>query len=625
MRRDSERHKLFNRRAFFLAAGKFALLSTLAGRMYYLQMIEGGRYQTLADENRINLRLLAPPRGRIIDRFGRAMADNQRNYRILLVPEDVKGRDIKTILDLVAKIVPLSKNDRRRVMREIGRNRNFVPITLKENLGWQDMARVEVNTPALPGIMIDVGRSRRYLHGKHAAHILGYVSPVPEEQEQSDPLMKLPGFRVGRSGVERIHEHVLRGTGGRSEVEVNAYGRVIRELSRQEGQPGAEVSLSIDIGLQKAIEKRLANKSASVIVMNANSGDILAMTSSPSFDPNLFNKGLTRKEWQALISNERSPLINKAIGGVYSPGSTFKMIVLLAALEKGVITSQSKIFCRGYEELGDAKFHCWRKGGHGLVNAENAISQSCDVFFYGIAKRTGIEKIAIMARRFGLGVRSGIDLDGEKAGLVPTKEWKRRVRGQPWHQGETLITGIGQGFILSTPLQLVVMTARMVNGGNLIVPKITKSIAGIAPNESSAPNNLNIDHAHLELVRRSMEKVVNDPLGTAFRARTGIPGLKMGGKTGTVQVRRISKLERERGIKKNSELPWKDRDHALFVGFAPVEKPLYTICVIVEHGGSGAAVAAPIAHDVLIEAYSRNSAGANPVPGYSKVSEKVSR
>ena len=625
MRRDSERHKLFNRRAFFLAAGKFALLSTLAGRMYYLQMIEGGRYQTLADENRINLRLLAPPRGRIIDRFGRAMADNQRNYRILLVPEDVKGRDIKTILDLVAKIVPLSKNDRRRVMREIGRNRNFVPITLKENLGWQDMARVEVNTPALPGIMIDVGRSRRYLHGKHAAHILGYVSPVPEEQEQSDPLMKLPGFRVGRSGVERIHEQVLRGTGGRSEVEVNAYGRVIRELSRQEGQPGAEVSLSIDIGLQKAIEKRLANKSASVIVMNANSGDILAMTSSPSFDPNLFNKGLTRKEWQALISNERSPLINKAIGGVYSPGSTFKMIVLLAALEKGVITSQSKIFCRGYEELGDAKFHCWRKGGHGLVNAENAISQSCDVFFYGIAKRTGIEKIAIMARRFGLGVRSGIDLDGEKAGLVPTKEWKRRVRGQPWHQGETLITGIGQGFILSTPLQLVVMTARMVNGGNLIVPKITKSIAGIAPNESSAPNNLNIDHAHLELVRRSMEKVVNDPLGTAFRARTGIPGLKMGGKTGTVQVRRISKLERERGIKKNSELPWKDRDHALFVGFAPVEKPLYTICVIVEHGGSGAAVAAPIAHDVLIEAYSRNSAGANPVPGYSKVSEEVSR
>ena len=418
---------------------------------------------------------------------------------------------------------------------------------------------------------------------------------------------------------------MLRGTGGRSEVEVNAYGRVIRELSRQEGQPGAEVSLSIDIGLQKAIEKRLANKSASVIVMNANSGDILAMTSSPSFDPNLFNKGLTRKEWQALISNERSPLINKAIGGVYSPGSTFKMIVLLAALEKGVITSQSKIFCRGYEELGDAKFHCWRKGGHGLVNAENAISQSCDVFFYGIAKRTGIEKIAIMARRFGLGVRSGIDLDGEKAGLVPTKEWKRRVRGQPWHQGETLITGIGQGFILSTPLQLVVMTARMVNGGNLIVPKITKSIAGIAPNESSAPNNLNIDHAHLELVRRSMEKVVNDPLGTAFRARTGIPGLKMGGKTGTVQVRRISKLERERGIKKNSELPWKDRDHALFVGFAPVEKPLYTICVIVEHGGSGAAVAAPIAHDVLIEAYSRNSAGANPVPGYSKVSEEVSR
>ncbi|MBL94190.1 MAG: penicillin-binding protein 2 [Magnetovibrio sp.] len=607
MNRDSERYKLFSRRAMIAASGKFLLLSAVAGRMYYLQIIEGERYQTLADENRINLRLLAPPRGRIIDRFGIPMADNQRNYRILIVPEDVKGRDVNTILSLVSRIIPLSKSERRKASREISRKRNFVPITLKENLSWEDMTAIEVNTPDLPGIMIDVGRSRRYLHGSHAAHILGYVAPVPEQYDQKDPLLKLPGFRVGRAGIERIHDLSLRGTGGRSEVEVNAYGRVIRELSRQEGQPGAEITISIDMGLQKAIDNRLEGESASVVVLDISTGDILAMTSSPSFDPNLFNKGLSQREWDKLISNDRSPLINKAISGVYSPGSTFKMVVLLAALEKGVISSHSTVLCRGFAELGDTKFHCWHKDGHGWVAAGDAVCQSCDVYFYEIAKRTGIRRIANMARRFGLGARLGVDLDGEKPGLIPTREWKRRVKGQPWHQGETLIAGIGQGFVLSTPLQLAVMVAQMANGGKQLLPKLTKAVAGSpsSPQEMSA--DINVNPVDLALIRNSMSRVVNDPSGTAYKSRILIPDFLMGGKTGTVQVRRISAQERELGKKKNKDLPWKERDHALFVGFAPVDKPRYAISVVIEHGGSGSSKAAPVARDILMEAHSRNS------------------
>ena len=624
MNRDSERYKLFSRRAMIAASGKFLLLSAVAGRMYYLQIIEGERYQTLADENRINLRLLAPPRGRIIDRFGIAMADNQRNYRILIVPEDVKGRDVNTILNLVSRIVPLSKGERRKASREISRKRNFVPITLKENLSWEDMTAIEVNTPDLPGIMIDVGRSRRYLHGSHAAHIIGYVAPVPEKFDQKDPLLKLPGFRVGRAGIERIHDLNLRGTGGRSEVEVNAYGRVIRELSRQEGQPGSEITISIDMGLQKAIDNRLEGESASVVVLDINTGDILAMTSSPSFDPNLFNKGLSQIEWDKLISNDRSPLINKAISGAYSPGSTFKMVVLLAALEKGVISSHSTVLCQGFAELGDTKFHCWHKDGHGWVAAGDAVCQSCDVYFYEIAKRTGIRRIANMARRFGLGARLGVDLDGEKPGLIPTREWKRRVKGQPWHQGETLIAGIGQGFVLSTPLQLAVMVARMANGGKELLPKLTKAVAGTPSPPQETFADVNVNPVDLALIRNSMSRVVNDPSGTAYKSRILIPDFSMGGKTGTVQVRRISAQERELGKKKNEDLPWKERDHALFVGFAPVDKPRYAISVVIEHGGSGSSKAAPVARDVLMEAHSRNSsssaiATAHSMPRFQEV------
>lgn len=610
MNRDPDRQKVFTRRAAMLAGGKAVLLTALAGRLYYLQVVEADRYATLADENRINLRLLAPPRGRIIDRFGRPLAENQQNYRLQLVPEDVKGSDIDEVLTHVQKIVTLSDGDKRRIIREVRRNRAFVPVTLKENLSWSEVARIEINAPDLPGLMIDVGRSRRYPYGAEAAHVLGYVAAVSEKDLDEDPLLKLPGFRVGRAGIEKVHDLKLRGTGGSSEVEVNAFGRMIRELSRREGQPGAEVVLTLDMGLQEYIARRLGKESASVVVMDVRSGDVLAMVSNPSYDSNDFNRGLSSVEWQALVNNERSPLINKSIAGVYSPGSTFKMMVLLAALEKGVISPDHKIHCSGEYELGDAKFHCWKRHGHGFVNAEEAITESCDVYFYEIAKRTGIDRIAATARKFGLDSPSGVDLPGEQGGLIPTRDWKRATRDEPWHQGETVIAGIGQGFVLLTPLQMALMTARLANGGRAVVPRLTRAIGGagsVRPGAADIPS-LGIPPGHLELVTKAMDKVVNHATGTARRSATGVEAFPMAGKTGTVQVRRISKLEREQGVRKNEDLPWKYRDHALFVGFAPVENPRYAISVVVEHGGGGSSTAAPIARDVLVEAHNRNSA-----------------
>ncbi len=605
MNRDNERHKQFNRRTLILAGGKAVLLSALGGRMYYLQVIESDRYKTLADENRINLHLLAPPRGRIVDRFGIPLADNQQNYRVLLISEDAP--DVATTLDILGQIITIGDRERRRILRDVKRKRSFLPVTVRENLNWEQVAKIEFNAPDLPGVMIDVGRSRDYPFAEEMAHVLGYVAAVSPKDRTGDPLLEIPGFRVGKAGLERIHETRLRGRSGSSQVEVNAFGRVIRELSRQEGQPGAEVGLTIDVGLQRMSSERLGDESAAAVVIDVHTGDILTMASTPSFDPNLFNTGLSGKIWHDLINNPKAPLTNKTIAGRYSPGSTFKMVVLLAALEKGVIGPDSKVFCPGYLELGDAKFHCWRKYGHGVVDAKRAIVESCDVYFYEIAKRTGITRIAEMARRFGLGEKLDIDLPGERSGLVPTPKWKRGAMDAPWQLGETVITGIGQGYLLTTPLQLAVMTARLANGGIAVKPRLTRALPDAPAGPAFA--SMGLPPQHMALVRAAMGDAVNQPRGTAFRSRITELGMEMAGKTGTVQVRRISRAEREKGVLKNKNLPWKERDHSLFVGFAPVGAPRYAVAVVVEHGGGGSKVAAPMAADILLEAQKRRSVG----------------
>jgi len=602
MHRDSERHKLFSRRALMLGAGQGALLSALVGRMYYLQVIESARYVTLADENRINLRLLAPPRGAIIDRRGRAMAGNEQNYRVVIIPE--QAGDVEHTLNLLSLIVPLSPGERRRIRREVKRKRAFVPITVRENLEWAEVARIEVNSPDLPGILIDVGQSRNYTFGPETAHVLGYVAAVSEKELTGDPLLELPGFRIGKAGVERVYDLALRGAGGSSQVEVNALGRVIRELDRQEGQPGAEVRLTIDLQLQRYITERLGDLSASVVVVDVFTGEVMALVSTPSFDPNAFNTGLSQAEWESLVSNPKAPLTNKAIAGQYAPGSTFKMAVALAALEKGAVTPDTHIFCSGSTKLGNSEFHCWKRGGHGTLDLQGALEQSCDVYFYEVARRTGIERIGAMARRLGLGTSLGLDLPGEKGGLVPSNDWKLGAIGTPWQLGETMIAGIGQGYILATPLQLAIMTARIANGGRAVTPRLTVDQvreAGVTPFLKVEADSLGIIPEHLAQVRRGMERVVNSPSGTAYRARISETEHRMAGKSGTVQVRRISKAERETGVVKNKDLPWKERDHALFVAFAPLDNPRFSVSVVVEHGGGGSSVAAPIARDTLAE------------------------
>jgi len=596
--RDVERQKLFTRRTALLAGGKAVLLSALVGRLYYLQVVESENYRTLAEENRINLRLLAPPRGRIVDRLGRPLAVNRQNYRVVVVAE--QANDVEATLDALGRIIDISDGERRRVLRDVGRKRKFVPVPVRGNLDWEAVAQIEVNAPDLPGVAIDEGQSRHYLHGEDFAHVLGYVAPVSENEINGDPLLELPGFRIGKAGIEKVYDLSLRGNGGSSEVEVNAVGRVIRELNRKEGEPGTDIALTIDMDLQRLATQRLEGESGSAVVLDVRTGDVLALVSTPGFDPNAFNRGLSNEEWHGLISNPRAPLSNKAIAGQYAPGSTFKLAVALAGLEKGAINPNTTVKCWGRVRLGNARFHCWKRGGHGPVDLHKALTQSCDVYFYEVAKRVGVDRISAMARRLGMGQTLGLDLPGERTGLLPTRDWKLATIGVPWQMGETLISGIGQGYVLATPLQLAVMTARIANGGRAVTPRLAR---GVPPPEGAEPEqppeDLGLVPGHLRLVREGMIDVVNGRRGTARASAIKEPGMEMAGKTGTSQVRRISKAEREAGVFKNEDLPWKRRDHALFVGYAPIDAPRYAVAVVVEHGGGGSKAAAPVARDIL--------------------------
>ncbi len=604
MNHDHDRQKLFTRRVAMLGVGKLVFASALAARMYYLQVIEAAKYRTLAEENRISLRLLPPPRGRILDRNGVAMAVNQQNFRVLVISEQTGG--LERILDALSKVIPLSDYERSRVMRDAKRRRSFVPVTVRENLSWEEVARNGGKGPGLPGVMIDVGQSRYYPLQGLGAHILGYVSAVSEAdlQNSSDPLLELPGFRIGKAGVEKVYDMALRGRGGTSQVEVNAVGRVIRELAREDGLPGIDLPLTLDIELQEYAAQRLGEESAAVVVMDIHTGAVLVMACNPSFDPNAFNRGLSSAEWKDLINNPRSPLTNKAIAGQYAPGSTFKMMVALAGLEYGAITPEQRVFCPGHMALGNMRFHCWKKGGHGAVDLINGLKHSCDVYFYEVARRVGVDRIAEVAKRFGMGKETGIDLPNERTGVIPTRAWKQAALGQGWYQGETLINGIGQGYVLTTPLQLATMVARLANGGYAVTPHVVRDVMeGDRLVTRPSPNfkSLGINPKNIALVRKGMNAVSNEAGGPAFRARINIPGMELSGKTGTAQVRRISSAERDRGVKKNEELPWLQRDHALFVAYAPEDAPRWACAVIVEHGGGGSAVAAPIARDIMIE------------------------
>jgi penicillin-binding protein 2 len=624
MQREAQRHKLLNRRAAILGAGQAILFTALAERMYQLQILQSDRYAMLADENRINLQLLAPQRGRILDRFGAALADNHQNYRLVVTAE--QAGDITATLDALAGLIEIGEGDRHRVLRDIRRKHPFVPVVVRGNLSWDEMARIEVAIPELPGVAIEQGLTRSYPLGETAAHAIGYVAAVSEAELSGDPLLELPDFRIGKSGVEKSQDAELRGSGGTSQVEVNAFGRVVRELARNPGRPGQDVVTGLDMAMQDFLARRCATEeSVASVLLDAVSGDVLALVSSPSFDPAPFATGLTPAMWQMLSTDPRHPLTNKVIAGVYPPGSTFKPVVAAAALAAGVLTPETPISCPGYLEVGDATFHCWREHGHGTLRLREAIKRSCDVFFYETARRLGIDRLAAMARHLGFGGVLGLDIPGERAGLIPSREWKLATSGSAWSQGETVIAGIGQGSVLATPLQIATMVARLVTG-RAVVPRLVRADGVMRSGGDTTPPDfsaLGVSPRVLALVVDGMNAVVNEQGGTAYAERITDPGFAMGGKSGTSQVRAISEYEHEHGLRKISEIPWKDRDHALFVGFAPVGAPRYVCATVVEHGGvrggHGSEVAGPICRDVLREVQRRDPA--RRLPGGDTVAQ----
>ena len=613
MQREALPHKLLTRRAMILGAGQAILMGALAERMYQLQVVEKDRYALLADENRINLQLLPPQRGRILDRFGAVLADNHQNYRLVVIPE--QAGDIAATVEALAGLIEIGEGDRRRVFRDIKRKHPFVPVVVRGNLNWDEMARIEVAIPELPGVAIEQGLVRSYPLGETAAHAVGYVAAVSEAELNGDPLLELPDFRIGKSGIEKSQDSELRGSAGTSQVEVNAFGRVVRELVRMPGRTGSDVVSCLDTTMQDFLARRCSTEeSATSVLLDAATGDVLALVSSPSFDPAPFATGLSPAVWQQLSADPRNPLTNKAIAGVYPPGSTFKPVVAAAALTAGVLTPDTPIACPGYVQLGDTTFHCWRKGGHGSLRLRDAIKKSCDVFFYETARRLGIDRLAAMARRFGFGGVLGLDISGERPGLIPSREWKLATAGTAWSPGETVIAGIGQGSVLATPLQIAIMTARLVTG-RAVVPRLVRSDGVMLPGSDRAQPDfpeLGVSPQVLALILDGMDAVVNEQGGTAYAERITDPGFAMGGKSGTSQVRVITEYEHEHGLRKISQIPWKERDHALFVGFAPIGSPRYVCATVVEHGGvrggHGSEVAGPICRDVLREVQHRDPA-----------------
>lgn len=574
----------------------------LAGRMRYLQVERADDFRLLAEDNRISIRVLPPERGLIFDRAGVLLAGNEPVYRITFVREDTD--DVDAVLARLSEIVTLDMGALARTREEIFAVRPWVPVTIADRLSWEEMSSVAVNAPALPGVNPEVGLSRAYPMGADFAHVVGYVRNVPQNYRErtgdSDPVLSIPDFQVGLLNVEEGLEETLRGAAGTKRVEVNANGRVMRELDRDPAVSGGDVQLTVDAGLQNYVEARLTGESAGAVVMDCQTGDILALASAPTYDPSIFTRPLSATIYNGLLNDPFRPLSNKSTQGLYPPGSTYKMVVALAALEGGFITPEETVNCPGHMEIGNRRFHCWRRGGHGRMNMAESLAQSCDVYYYELAQRVGIENISAMAVRLGCGVRHDLPLSSVAQGLAPTMDWKRRRYEQDWVVGDTLNASIGQGFVLSSPLHLAVMTARIASGKTL-EPSLVRSINGV-PQRRGEAADLGVDPDHLALVHQGMWRVSNSARGTAYRSRVMGDEFTIAGKTGTSQVRNITAAERAAGVISNADLPWERRDHALFVGFAPFDNPRYAVSVIVEHGGGGSTAAAPIGRDILLRA-----------------------
>lgn len=601
--RDAELIKIFNRRALLVAGGELFLFSILAGRLYQLQIVDGAKYKKLSEKNSVRIKLIAPARGLIKDRFGIEMAINKNSYGVQMIPEEVtaRGFSVEEILNRISELIPLSEKEKEKVLNNIKKKKAFFPVFIKNNLGWDEMAKLQVKNLDFTGVYVEEGKRRFYPFNEVAAHVIGYVSDVSEQElkEDSDPVLQLPDFKTGKAGVEKLMDKELRGSAGETMQVVNATGRVIETLDdkKKRATPGQNIVLTIDKRLQEYALERIKEESASAIIMDIYNGDILMMISVPTYNPNIFlSEDASADDFKKLITNPRHPFMNKAIEGLYAPGSTFKMITALAALQDGKITPNTKINCTGHMDYGDGRYHCWKTSGHGLLDLEQSLQHSCDIFYYNIATKINMDSIQEMAYKFGLGDYTGIELANEKKGQVPSVSWKRNYKSDNWYTGDTITASIGQGYTLVTPLQLAVMTSRIANGGFAVKPRILRG-----EYDNLFFPQINVDTRYLNLVKRGMFSVVNKPNGTGKTAAFIYNGKQMAGKTGTTQVKRITREERLHGVIKQENLPWKYRNHALFVGYAPFKNPRFAVSVVIEHGMSGSSAAGPIARDLMIK------------------------
>lgn len=596
-----ESSRRVSRRILLLGGIQLSVVMTLGLRLRKMQVEHADEYRMLSDGNSIKIRLLPPARGLIHDRNGLLIAGNEQNYRVTLTRE-AAGGDVAPVLQRLSELVPISDGRMTELLEEFSKRSAITPIVVTDRLSWDQFSSIAVNAPALPAVTLESGLSRAYPRRGDLAHVLGYVGPVSDYDlskiEEPDPVLMLPEFQLGKVGFEAKMEEVLRGKAGARRVEVNSAGREMRELGRQEGQQGATVQMTIDAQLQNYAAQRMGEESAAAVVIDVQTGDLLANCSSPSFDPNKFVRGISSTDYRELMDHDHRPLADKTVQGVYPPGSTFKMVGLLAGLEAGLINDGTRFYCPGFTEVGGRRFHCWRRGGHGTVNPTHSLEQSCDVFYYELAQRVGIDRIAAMARRLGIGVRHDLPMSAVAEGIAPDRAWKRAKYDQEWQIGDSLNASIGQGYVLASPLQLAVMTARIATGKE-VRPRLVRAIDGVAEPVPDFPD-LGLHPLNLRIARGGMDAVMNGKSGTALRSRIIAPEWRMAGKTGTSQVRNITAAERARGVVKNEQLPWARRDHALFVCYAPIEAPRYAVSVVVEHGGGGSAVAAPIARDILL-------------------------
>ena len=615
--------KLITRRMFILSIAGVAIFFSLVVRLFYLQISENIKYRTLSDKNRLREWKVAPQRGIIVDYFGKKIASNTQIFQLHMIPEDVPN--LENLFFKISRIINFNENQKKHLLKRLKKRKPWEPIIISDNLSWSEFSKLNLFSHDIPGIKPVVSVARKYPKKGSSSHLIGYVSDISvRDLESSEFLRKIniPGLKTGKNGLEKSLNQEMIGQPGFQRFEVNAYGKRIKELKLVQGTIGRDYKITIDQDIQDFASELLLDKSGSICVMDIYTGDIVAMVSSPTFDNNKFVHGISTKDWNNLLQNPKKPLINKSIAGLYPPGSTIKPVVALSALENDVIRPSLVVQCSGHMELYGQKYHCWKEKGHGFMGLRDAIKQSCDIYFYEVARRLGVDRLSVTLEKFGFGNKVLNIFAEEKKGLVPNTKWKINNLGKGWVLGETLITGIGQGYIQSTPLQLCLMMCQLANGGYKIRPRIIDDRTALQPiidawrNEFSKKNgkaylseeDYKLSSFKVEKLFRNQENIkfvldalygaTNEPMGTSYRSRFTKSKYLYAGKTGTSQIRTITAEERKLKLK-NKDLPYEKRDHALFSAFAPYKNPRYAISVIIEHGGTGSSSAAPLARKII--------------------------